>query len=83
MEVFQASIERNSHLSATKWFKYRDTCSKIFFDFHRIRKKKTLLKELEVNGRIISDQRDFSHYITKFYVNLYVSEAHAPGTFEA
>ncbi len=83
VEVFQASIERNSHLSTAKWFRYGDTYSKTFFDFHQIGKKKTLLKELEVDGGRISDQRDLSHYITKFYANLYVSEAHASGTFEA
>jgi hypothetical protein len=66
-----------------KWFRYGDTCSKIFFDFHRIGNKKTLLKELEVDGRIISDQRDLSHYITKFYANLYALEAHALNTSEA
>jgi hypothetical protein len=82
-EVFQASVERNSHLSAAKWFRYGDTCSKIFFDFHRIEKKKALLKELEVDGRTISDQKDLSHYITRFYANLYESETHAPGTSEA
>jgi hypothetical protein len=41
-EVFQASIVRNSHLSAAKWFRYGDTCSKTFFDFHRIGKKKDI-----------------------------------------
>jgi hypothetical protein len=79
-EVFQALVECNSHLSAAKWFMYGDTCSKTFFDFHRIRKKKTFLKELEVDGGTISDQRDLSHYITKFYANLYALEAHAPNT---
>ncbi len=83
VEVFQASVERNNHLSVAKWFRYGDICSKTFFDFHRIKKKKTLLKELEVDGGTISDQRDLSHYITKFYANLYASEAHAPGTSEA
>jgi hypothetical protein len=82
-EVFQASVERNSHLSVAKWFKYGDTCSKTFVDFHRIGKKKTLLKELEVNGGTISDQKDVSHYITKFYANLYALEVHASGTSEA
>jgi hypothetical protein len=43
----------------------------------------TLLKELEVNGKTIFDQRNLSHYITKFYTNLYASKAHAPDTFEA
>jgi hypothetical protein len=62
---------------------YGDTCSKTFFDFHRSRKKKTILKELKVDGRTISDHRDLSHYITRFYANLYASEAHAPGTSEA
>jgi hypothetical protein len=61
---------------------YGDTYSKTFFDFHRIRKKKTLMKELEVHGGTISDQRDLSHYITKFYANLYALEAHAQGTSE-
>jgi hypothetical protein len=41
------------------------------------------MKELEVDGGTISNQKDLPHYITKFYANLYVSEAHAPGTFEA
>jgi hypothetical protein len=82
-EIFQTSIERNTHLTAAKWFRYGDTCSKTFFDFHRIGKKKTLLKELEVDGETISDQKDLSHYITKFYANLYESESHAPGTSEA
>jgi len=82
-EVFQTSVERNSHLSAAKWFRYGDTCSKTFFDFHRIGKKKTLLKELEVDGGTIFDQKDLSHYITGFYANLYESETHALGTSEA
>jgi hypothetical protein len=59
-EVFHALVERNSHLSVAKWFRYGDTCSKNFFDFLRIKKKKTLLKELEVNGGTISDQKDLS-----------------------
>jgi hypothetical protein len=82
-EVFQASVVHNNHLSMAKWFRYGDTCSKTFFDFHRIGKKKTLLKELKVDGRTISYQRDLSHYITKFYANLYVLEVHAPGTSKA
>jgi hypothetical protein len=55
VKVFQASIERNSHLSTAKWFKYGHTHSKTLFDFHQIEKKKTLLKELKVDGRIIFD----------------------------
>jgi hypothetical protein len=82
-EVFQALVQRNSHLSVAKWFRYGDTCYKIFFDFHQIRKKKTLMKELKVNGKTISDQKDLSHYITKCYVNLYESEPHASNTSEA
>jgi hypothetical protein len=82
-EVFQASVERNSHFLAAKWFRYGDTYSKTFFNFHRIGKKKTVLKELEVDGRTIFNQKDLSHYITKFYANLYASKAHAPGTSKA
>jgi len=49
----------------------------------KLERKKTLLKELKVDGRTISDQKDLSHYITKFYANLYASKAHAPGTSKA
>jgi hypothetical protein len=66
-----------------KWLKYWDTCSKTFFDFHWIGKTKTLLKELEVDGRTITSQGDLYHYIITFYANLYVSEAHVPDTSEA
>jgi hypothetical protein len=53
-EVFQDSVARNRHLTAANWLRYRDTCSKVFFDFHRIGKKKTLLRELETkSGTII------------------------------
>jgi hypothetical protein len=44
VEVFQASVECNNHLSEAKWFKCGDTYSTTFFDFHRIGKKKTFLK---------------------------------------
>jgi hypothetical protein len=82
-KVFQVSIERNSHLSTVKWFRYGDTCSKIFFDFHQIGKKKTLLKELKVDGGTIFDQKYLFHYITRFYANLYESDTYAPSTSEA
>ncbi len=82
-KVFQVLVERNNHLSTAKWFKYGDTCSKTFFDFHQIGKKMTFLKELEIDGGKISDQKYLSHYITKFYANLYASEVHALGTSEA
>jgi hypothetical protein len=69
-EFFQAFVVRNNHHLSTKWFRYGDTCSKTFFDFHGIGKKKTVLKELEANGRTISRHGDFSQYITRFYANL-------------
>jgi hypothetical protein len=47
------------------------------------KKKKTLLKELEIDGGIISDQRYLSHYITKLYANLYVLKARALNTSKA
>jgi hypothetical protein len=78
-EFFQASIVRNSHHSSAKWFKYGDTCSKTFFDFHGIGKRKTLLKELKAYGKTIIGQGDFSQYIIRFYANLYTFEKHAPG----
>lgn len=66
-----------------RWLRYDDTCSKVFFDFHLIGKKKTLLKELKVDGRTISKQKDFSHYFSQFYANLYTSELHSLGIVKA
>jgi hypothetical protein len=43
VEVFQNSVERNRHLSASKWLKYGDTCSKAFFDFSPHKEKENLL----------------------------------------
>jgi hypothetical protein len=53
-ELFQTSVEHYNHHSTAKWLRYSNTYSKLFFDFHRISKKRTLLKELEFDGRTIS-----------------------------
>jgi hypothetical protein len=45
-DALQEQVARNHQISASTWFRYGDTCSKRFFDFHRIRRKITLLKEL-------------------------------------
>jgi exonuclease III len=56
VEIFQTSVERNRHLSSSNWFRYGDTCSKSFFDFHRIGKKKTLLRELNTETEPLMGQ---------------------------
>ncbi len=53
VDLFQTSVERFNHHLVAKWFKYGNTCSKLFFDFHRVSKKRTLLKELKVDGMTI------------------------------
>ncbi len=53
-EFFQTFIEHYNHHLTMRWLRYDDTYSKVFFDFHRIGKKKTLLKELKVDERTIS-----------------------------
>jgi hypothetical protein len=45
-DSLQKQVVRNHQLSAATWFRYNDMCSKRFFDFHRIGRKRTLLKEL-------------------------------------
>jgi hypothetical protein len=82
-EVFQDSIECNRHLSLANWLEYRDTYSKAFFDFHRIGKKKALLRELETESGTITSQNDLAQFITDYYTRLYSSDAFAPGTAEA
>ncbi len=76
-EVFQNSVERNHHLTSSKWLRYGDTCSKSFFDFHRIGRKKTLLRELETEEGPIGGQSDLALYVTGFYSKLYTSDASA------
>jgi len=79
----QSQLARNRHLSSANWLRYGDTCSKTFFDFHRIGKKKALMRELETNSRTISGQQDLIHYVTSFYARLYTSDANTPDTAEA
>jgi hypothetical protein len=82
-EVFQNSVKRNRHLSASNWLRYGDICSKTFFDFHRAGNKRTLLRELEIDGSTVTGQNDFTQHITAYYTRLYSSNAHTPGTEEA
>jgi hypothetical protein len=82
-DSFQEQVARNHQLSASTWFRYGDTCSKKFFDFHHIGKKRTLLKELTTDEGEIKGQEDLAHYVRSFYTHLYTSEASAPGTSEA
>jgi hypothetical protein len=56
---------------------------KCFFDFHRIGRKRTLLKELTIEEGEITGQEDMAHYIRSFYTHLYTSETNAPDTSEA
>jgi hypothetical protein len=74
-EEFQAFVARNRHLSSANWLRYGDTCSKTFFDFHRIGKKKALIRELATDSGTVSGQQDLSHYVTSFYARLYMSDA--------
>jgi len=82
-DSLQDKVTRNHQLSSASWFKYGDTCSKLFFDFHRIRRKRTPLKELKTEGEDITGQEDLAHYVRSFYERLYTSEANAPGTSKA
>jgi hypothetical protein len=82
-EIFRASVVRNWHLTSASWLRYGDTCSKVFFFFHRIGKKKTLMKELETDSGTITGQRDLTHHVTNFYSRLYTSHTRTSGTAEA
>jgi hypothetical protein len=82
-EIFQNQVSLNQHLSSTNWFRYGDTCSKNFFDFHKLGQKKSLLRKLETESGMVRGQSDLSHHITEFYSNLYSSKVHLPGTREA
>jgi hypothetical protein len=50
VDTLQEKVARNHQLSSASWFRYGDTCSKRFFDFHRIGRKRTPLKELKTEG---------------------------------
>jgi hypothetical protein len=77
-KIFQTSVKHNRHLSSSNWLRYGDTCSKSFFDFHWIGKKKTLLRELNIESGAITGQNNFAQYITEFYSRLYSSNAQHP-----
>ncbi len=80
---FQDFVTRDRHLSAARWFNYGDTCSKLFFDFHRVEKKKALIRELETESGTVMGQNDLTDYITNYYKRLYTLGANAPGTKKA
>ncbi len=40
IDLFQDLVVCNNHVLSAKWYMYGDTCSKTFFDFHLIGKKK-------------------------------------------
>jgi hypothetical protein len=82
-DTLQEKVARNHQLSSASWFRYGDTCSKRFFDFHCIGRKRTPLKELKTEGGDITGQEDLAHYVRSFYERLYTSEADAPNTLEA
>jgi len=82
-DSLQEQVVRNHQLSAATWFRYGDTCSKRFFDFHQIGRKRTLLKELPTEDGEVTGQEDLAHYVRSFYTHLYTSKANAPGTHEA
>jgi len=82
-DLLQEKITRNHQLSSTSWFRYGDTCSKLFFNFHRIGRKRTPLKELKTEGGDITGQEDLAHYVRSFYAHLYTSKANTSGTSEA
>jgi hypothetical protein len=82
-DSLQEQVVRNHQFSAATWFRYSDMCSKRFFDFHQIGRKRTLLKELSTKDEEVTGQEDLAHYVRSFYTHLYTSEANAPGTHEA
>jgi hypothetical protein len=82
-EEFQDSVVRNRHISSANWLRYGDTCSKTFFDFHRIGKKKAIMRELETDTGTVLGQHDLAHYVTSFYTRLYTSDTNSPGTSAA
>jgi hypothetical protein len=83
VEIFQDSVARNRHLSASTWLRYGDTCSRTFFDFHKVGKKKALIRELETESGTVTGQRDLTDHITDFYKHLYASEAGTAGSENA
>jgi hypothetical protein len=82
-DSLQEQVAWNHQLSASTWFRYGNTCSKKFFDFHCIRRKRTFFKELATEDGEIKGQEDLAHYVRSFYTRLYTSEANAPGTSKA
>ncbi len=82
-KIFQDSVARNRHLSASIWLRYGDTCSRTFFDFHKVGKKKALIREVETESETVIGQRDLTNHITDFYKHLYTSEAGTAGSKNA
>ncbi|CAM6027950.1 unnamed protein product [Sphagnum balticum] len=76
-DVFENSVERNQHSSASNWLRYGDTCSKAFFDFHRIGTKRTPLRELVTEEGLVTGQATLPS-ISQTSMPIFIPRTHGP-----
>jgi hypothetical protein len=62
------------HGSSLHWYKYGDTCSKVFFNFQKGCHKRVLIKELVANRNVLTTKSELAQYIHGFYECLYSTE---------
>jgi hypothetical protein len=52
------------HNMAVHWYRYRDSCFKMFFNFHKgNHKRDVLINELVVEGKTLSVRNELARYI--------------------
>lgn len=70
-EVRMEKIERKKNQSGALWARMGDKCTREFFDFHKASRAKTIIKELQIDSKIIREQAEISGAILNFYKRLY------------
>jgi hypothetical protein len=63
-DYVQELVAKSNHSLIANWVRYSDRCPQLFCDFHKLGKKKVLIKELVDEECTLTKQKDLVHYIT-------------------
>lgn len=72
-EVRMEKIERKKNYAGALWAKFGDKCLKDFFDFHKVARPKTIIRELQDGPRSLKSSGEISDHVHAFYKELYRS----------
>jgi hypothetical protein len=73
-EDFQNDLLRSTHNMVAHWYRYGNTCFKVFFNFHKGCHRCVLINALVANGNVLTVQSKLDLYVQGFYEHLYLTK---------